>query len=152
MDQLETFIENFDDMKAYCSRIAGKECIKCKCRNSGTYYKIFCNEINCKFQITYNRRISKKSKDGYYLVLKGTCLEHQNDCPNAMSNCSITKDAKYISKKILPLFNDRSPSINEIKSAIQCFNEETFSNSELKYIKKLAKKQFFKGLTTTISQ
>lgn len=69
-----------------------------------------------------------------------------------MSNCSITKDAKYISKKILPLFNDRSPSINEIKSAIQCFNEETFSNSELKYIKKLAKKQFFKGLTTTISQ
>ena len=40
----------------------------------------------------------------------------------------------------------------EVKNAIKCFNEEEFSVSELKYIKKLAKKHYFKGSTTTISQ
>lgn len=152
MDQLQTFFESFDAMKAYCSQVAGAECIKYRCRNSGTYYKIFCHEPNCQFQITYNRRISNKSKDGFYLVIKGTCLEHQQNCPNEISNCDHTRDAKYISKKILPLFNERSPSINEIRSAIQCFNNENFSISELKYIKKLAKKSYFKNSTTAISQ
>lgn len=126
MAELTPFFENFDEMKAYCSLIAGKECIKCWCRNSGTYYKIFCNVKNIQFQMKYNRIISKKSKDGYFLVIKGTCLEHQNNCPNAISNCDHIKDPKFISKQILPIFEDRSPSIIEIKTEIQCFNDENF--------------------------
>ena len=38
-------------MKEYCSKIAGKKFIKCKIRNNGKYYKFFCKETNCPFQI-----------------------------------------------------------------------------------------------------
>lgn len=149
---LENFFKNKDEMKAYCSKVAGKECIKCKTRNNGNYYKIFCTESDCQFQITYNRRDSERNKNGYYLVFKGTCLNHKIDCPNCVLNLSQTKDPKFISKQILPLFEEKSPSLNEIKSAIKCFNSEEFSRTELKYIKKLAKKHFFKEATSTISQ
>lgn len=131
---LETFFENQDEMKQYCSEIASKHCIRTKIRNNCNYYKIYCNEPNCQFQITYNYRNSKKSKSGYYLVCKGTCLDHQFECPNSIANVSQTKDSKYIAKQILPLFNERTPSLNDIKSAISCFNEEQFTTSELKYI------------------
>lgn len=36
-------------------------------------------------------------------------------------------------------FNEHTPSLNDIKSAISCFNEEKITTSELKYIK-IAKK------------
>lgn len=149
---LPCYFENQEEMKLQCMKIAGNECIKTKCRNSGTYFKIFCCEPNCKFQITYNRRVSNKSKDGYYLVNKGTCLEHQDNCPNSIANVDQTKDPKYLSKQILPLFEKGSPSLNEIKNTIQCFNNQNFTTSELKYIKKLAKKHFFKGASSILSQ
>ena len=142
-EPLETYFENQEDMKEYCSKIAGEKCIKCKIRNNGNYYKIYCKEDNCPFQIAYSQRDSQKFKRGYYLILPSTCLHHQAKCPNSISNIQDTKNPKYIAKQILPLFEERFPSLSEIKNAIQCFNENEFSMSELKYIKKLAKLEFF---------
>lgn len=78
--------------------------------------------------------IQRNSKVGYYFVLKGICLDQQFECPNSIANVSQTKNAKYIAKQILPLFNEHTPSLNYIKSAFNCFNEEKFTTSELKYI------------------
>ena len=61
---LENFFENKDEMKAYCSKVAGKECIKCKTRNNGNYFKIYFTESDCQFQITYNSRESERIKSG----------------------------------------------------------------------------------------
>ena len=37
---LENYFENQDDMKVYCSQIAGKRCIKHNIKNNGNYYKL----------------------------------------------------------------------------------------------------------------
>lgn len=97
------------------------------------------------------KRFTKISR-GFYLISQSTCLHHQANCPNIISNIQDTKNPKFIAKQILPLFKERFPSLCEIKSAIQCFNGNDFSKSELKYIKKLAKLEFFHDATTTISQ
>ena len=149
---MQDYFNNQEDMKAYCSKIAGERCIKHNIRNNGNYYKIFCNEAECPFQITYSQRESKKFRRGYYLISNSTCLNHKANCSNSISNINDTKNPKVIAKQILPLFKERFPSLNDIKSAIQCFNGNEFSKSELKYIKKLAKLQFFKKTTTSISQ
>ena len=151
-ESIETYFDNQEDMKVYCSQIAGERCIKYKVRNNGNYYKIFCNEADCPFQIIYNQRDSKNFMRGYYLISDKTSLFHKDNCPNSIKNLNDTKDPKTIAKQILPLFTERFPSLCEIKNAIQCFNGNEFSKSELKYIKKLAKLQFFKDATTTISQ
>ncbi|KAK8900070.1 hypothetical protein M9Y10_002393 [Tritrichomonas musculus] len=151
-EPLITYFMNKEDMKEFCSKIAGGKCIKCKIRNNGNYYKIFCKETNCSFQITYSPRDSPKYQRGFYLISQSTCLHHQANCPNIISNIQDTKNPKFIAIQILPLFKERFPSLCEIKSAIQCFNGNDFSKSELKYIKKLAKLDFFHDATTTISQ
>ena len=60
VDDLEKYFENKQDMKAYCSTIVGKNCIKSKSRDNGSYYKIHCSEPNCQYQITFNYRKSNK--------------------------------------------------------------------------------------------
>ena len=149
---LEAFFANNEEMKAYCTHIAGEKCIHYKIRNNGNYYRIFCNEPDCPFQITYSQRNSQKFQHGFYLISQSTCLDHKANCANSISSVDDTKNPKYISKQILPLFEDHIPSLCEIKSAIRCFNHNDFSTSELKYIKKLAKMEFFHGATTPISQ
>ena len=68
------YFENQIEMKSYRMKIAINEYINANYLKSGTQFKIFCEEPNCIFQITYNRRISYKSKNRYYLVQKGTRL------------------------------------------------------------------------------
>lgn len=148
IDDLEKFFEDKKESKVSCSEIVEKQCIKYKMRDNGSYFKIFCSEPDCQFQMTYYFRNTDKLPKGFYMVIKGTCLNHKVNCSNCISYLSNTKNAKFISKQIVHLFQEKSPSINEIKY----FNNEEFSLSELKYIKKLAKKQYFLGATTTISQ
>ena len=60
------------------------------------------------------------------LVYNGACLNHKIDCPNCVSNFSQTKDPMFISKQIIPLFEEKSPSLNEIKRK---FSQENAAKS-----------------------
>ena len=78
--ELVNFFENRDEMIQYCINLARTKSIKFNILNSGNYYKIQCKDQDCPFQITFNLRDSKKCKKGYYLVLKGTNLNHKINC------------------------------------------------------------------------
>lgn len=86
-ESIETYFDNQEDMKVYCSQIAGERCIKYKVRNNGNYYKIFCNEADCPFQIIYNQRDSKNFMRGYYLISDKTSLFHKDNCPSSSIRC-----------------------------------------------------------------
>ena len=83
---LETFFANNEEMKEYCTHIAGEKCIHYKIRNNGNYYRIFCNEPDCPFQITYSQRNSKKFQHSFYLISQSTCLDHKANCTNSISS------------------------------------------------------------------
>ena len=139
----------YQELKVECQKYAGSLCIKPNFRNRRSSYTAFCEESQCTFQIQYNYRSSSAYPTGYYLYK--ACLTHKQDCPNAITN-NDTTDPHYIAKRISRLFRGRAPTIEEIRNAIQYFNNSEFSHNQLKYIKQLARLNYLQNVTDPIEQ
>ena len=96
-------LEQKQEMRDQCTRIAHSMCQKIMTKASGTtYYCIYCPEDNCKFQIVYNLRT--KGTIGYYL-LDSSCLTHKQDCPNETLNLLQLRFCHYSRTKYLQQMN-----------------------------------------------
>ena len=141
--ELINFFENRNEMTQFCEQFVRKSTIKYSILNSGNYYKIHCKNPDCPFQISYNLRDSSRCKRGYYLVIKGTCINHKIDCAQSITQIRESLDPHVLSKRILYLFNESKPSINQVINTLQIITDHDFTRNEAKYIRQLAKSLFF---------
>ena len=117
-------------------------CHKIKTYTSGpNYYRLACTEKDCSFQIIYSLRTTEK-KIGYYL-LNSTCLTHKPDCPNSIACAQNTKSFRFLATQILPLFENKIPTLDDVRQCLKCSYKEDFTKEQIKYIRRLAKTLFF---------
>ncbi len=150
--ELVNFFENRDEMIQYCINLARTKSIKFNILNSGNYYKIQCKDQDCPFQITFNLRDSKKCKKGYYLVLKGTNLNHKINCSHSIQNIRDSLDPHALAERISDSFKESMPSINQVKNILKIISGKDFTKNESKYIRHLAKGIFFNHTKGSLGQ
>lgn len=139
-------------MKEYCLRLCSEFCVKFLVQNNSNYFKFYCKELGCPFQVTYNLRDSQKSPRGYYLVLKATCLHHLSDCPYSRENSEICEEPKVLAEKAADLFLTGNPTTETFQIFLEKLTGNSYSLEHVKYIKKLAKAIHFNNIKCPISQ
>ena len=140
MEELVNYFAEKNEMKQYSSQIGSQYCYKCKHRDHDSTFVTYCSN-DCGFKFTY--RLRGNTPVGYYLVSEKTCLIHKQDCSNSTSNLNLTTDPRTLASKIAHLFESENPSIDTIKNCIRTFNKALLSESDLKYIKKLAREEYY---------
>ena len=138
-------------MVQYSERICHQFCVRTlHAQNGSNYFQIKCSK-GCSFQITYNYRESTKSPRGYYLVKKSTNLSHSIGCSNTINQ--MTFNPNLLADKIVPLFETRSHSIKDVGAFLKCLdNSLCLTKNQIKYIRSLAKKKYFRGMSSVTSQ
>lgn len=77
----------------------------------------------------------------YYLVIKGTNLNHAN-CSQVIANIKESFDSHVLAKRIMYLFKESMPTINQVMNTLHAKNDNEFSHNEAKYIRHLSKGLF----------
>lgn len=150
---LPFYIESQKEMKDLCLRMCTNMCTRYLVQNNNNYFKFFCRDSGCSFQITYNLRDSQKSKRGYYQVVKGTCLLHKPNCPYSReSNNHANEEPKDLAQQVVRLFQDDNPKLSTVTAFLEKITGRGFTPEQAKYIKKLAKGIHFNHLKHPISQ
>lgn len=152
IQELTNFFSNREEMINYCIKITRESTIKYSILNSGNYYKIHCKDSECPFQITYNLRDSNKCPRGYYLVIKGTNINHNAKCSHFISNIKESLDPHVLAKRIMYLFNESMPTINQVLNTLHIITDNEFTANEAKYIRHLSKEIFFNTTKDTMNK
>ena len=150
---LPEFYEAKDQMKEDSSRIVSHYCSKTRIYQSGiNYYQIGCYNPECSFRISYSHRSSKYNKDGYYLIEKSTCLDHINACQYNPKVNQFLDDPQIQAQKVLFMFENKIPSISNIKDVLHALGVTNISKNRLEYVKMLCKEIIFSGAKDSFSQ